>query len=167
MRETDPLDKLARLYLKEVVTRHGIPVSIICDRDPRFASNFWRSLQNALGSSSRLNGCIADRDSSVRSYADLKRKPMGIQNGGDNSFARMFRLERGRTVLENGEVKTLDFILLRNGSKLVGREVNRLKRSRIPLVMVRWKSMEVLRSRWDVKIMSEENIHASSPRRTL
>ncbi|GJT90030.1 reverse transcriptase domain-containing protein [Tanacetum coccineum] len=45
MRETDPLDKLARLYLKEVVTRHGIPVSIICDRDPRFASNFWRLLR--------------------------------------------------------------------------------------------------------------------------
>nr|GEU60550.1 reverse transcriptase domain-containing protein [Tanacetum cinerariifolium] len=34
MKETDPMDKLARLYLKEVVTRHGIPVSIICDRDP-------------------------------------------------------------------------------------------------------------------------------------
>nr|GFB97582.1 retrotransposon protein, putative, Ty3-gypsy subclass [Tanacetum cinerariifolium] len=34
---------------KEVVTRHGIPVSIISDRDPRFASNFWRSLQNSLG----------------------------------------------------------------------------------------------------------------------
>ncbi|GJV85939.1 putative reverse transcriptase domain-containing protein [Tanacetum coccineum] len=49
MREADPLDKLARMYLKEVVTRHGIPVSIICDRDSRFASNFWRSLQNALG----------------------------------------------------------------------------------------------------------------------
>ncbi|GJW53176.1 putative reverse transcriptase domain-containing protein [Tanacetum coccineum] len=39
----------SRLYLKEVVTRHGIPISIICDRDPRFASNFWRSLQHALG----------------------------------------------------------------------------------------------------------------------
>ncbi|GJS62247.1 putative reverse transcriptase domain-containing protein [Tanacetum coccineum] len=49
MREIDPMDKLARIYLKEVVTRLGIPVSIICDRDPRFASNFWRSLQNALG----------------------------------------------------------------------------------------------------------------------
>ncbi|GJR91637.1 putative reverse transcriptase domain-containing protein [Tanacetum coccineum] len=49
MRETDPMDKLARIYLKEVITRHGIPVSIIYDRDPRFASNFWRSLQNALG----------------------------------------------------------------------------------------------------------------------
>ncbi|GJW97367.1 putative reverse transcriptase domain-containing protein [Tanacetum coccineum] len=49
MRETDPMEKLARMYLKDVVTRQGIPVSIICDRDPRFASNFWRSLQKALG----------------------------------------------------------------------------------------------------------------------
>ncbi|GKD36103.1 putative reverse transcriptase domain-containing protein [Tanacetum coccineum] len=51
MRKTDPMDKLARMYLKEVVTRHRIPLSIICDRDPRFASNFWRSLQIALGNS--------------------------------------------------------------------------------------------------------------------
>nr|GEX55457.1 reverse transcriptase domain-containing protein [Tanacetum cinerariifolium] len=51
MRETDLMEKLARMYLKEVVTRHGIPVLIICDRDPRFASNFWKSLQKALGTS--------------------------------------------------------------------------------------------------------------------
>ncbi|GJZ91476.1 putative reverse transcriptase domain-containing protein [Tanacetum coccineum] len=49
MRETDPMNKLARLYLKEVVMRHGILVSIICDRDPRFASNFWRLFQKAMG----------------------------------------------------------------------------------------------------------------------
>ncbi|GKD95828.1 putative reverse transcriptase domain-containing protein [Tanacetum coccineum] len=49
MRETDPMEKLARMYLNEVVTRHEIPVLIICDRDLRFASNFWRSLQKALG----------------------------------------------------------------------------------------------------------------------
>ncbi|GKB31141.1 reverse transcriptase domain-containing protein [Tanacetum coccineum] len=40
MRETDPLEKLARMYLKEVVTRHGIPISMIFDRDPRFESHF-------------------------------------------------------------------------------------------------------------------------------
>nr|GEX90907.1 reverse transcriptase domain-containing protein [Tanacetum cinerariifolium] len=57
IRETDPMDKLARIYLKEVVTRHGILISIISDRDPRFASNFWRSLQNALGT--RLDLSIA------------------------------------------------------------------------------------------------------------
>ncbi|GJZ11709.1 putative reverse transcriptase domain-containing protein [Tanacetum coccineum] len=49
IRETDPMEKLARMYLEEVVTRYGIPVSIICDRDPKFPSNFWRSLQKALG----------------------------------------------------------------------------------------------------------------------
>nr|GEU36415.1 putative reverse transcriptase domain-containing protein [Tanacetum cinerariifolium] len=49
MKETDPMDKLARLYLKEVVTRHGIPILIICERDPRFTSNFWKAFQKAMG----------------------------------------------------------------------------------------------------------------------
>ncbi|GKA84097.1 putative reverse transcriptase domain-containing protein, partial [Tanacetum coccineum] len=49
IRENDPLDKLARLYLNRIVARHGIPVSIICDRDGRFTSNFWKSFQKALG----------------------------------------------------------------------------------------------------------------------
>ncbi|GJY92270.1 putative reverse transcriptase domain-containing protein [Tanacetum coccineum] len=49
MRETGPMDRLARMYLKEAFTRHEIPVLIIYDRDGRFASNFWRSLQKALG----------------------------------------------------------------------------------------------------------------------
>nr|GEV51218.1 putative reverse transcriptase domain, ribonuclease H-like domain, aspartic peptidase domain protein [Tanacetum cinerariifolium] len=44
-------ERLERMYLKEVVTRHGIPISIIYDRDPRFALNIWRSLQKALGAS--------------------------------------------------------------------------------------------------------------------
>nr|GEX60647.1 reverse transcriptase domain-containing protein [Tanacetum cinerariifolium] len=47
--ENDPLDKLARLYLNRIVARHRIPVSIICDRDGRFTSNFWKSFQKALG----------------------------------------------------------------------------------------------------------------------
>ncbi|GKE00859.1 putative reverse transcriptase domain-containing protein [Tanacetum coccineum] len=49
MKENDSIDKLTRQYLKEVVTRHGVPVSIISDRDGRFTSQFWKSLQNALG----------------------------------------------------------------------------------------------------------------------
>ncbi|GJV22469.1 putative reverse transcriptase domain-containing protein, partial [Tanacetum coccineum] len=49
MRENDSMGKLAKLYLKEVVTRHGIPVSIICDREDRFMSGFWRAFQKALG----------------------------------------------------------------------------------------------------------------------
>ncbi|KAI3811085.1 hypothetical protein L1987_20801 [Smallanthus sonchifolius] len=49
IKETDKLDKLTRIYLKEVVSRHGVPISIISDRDARFTSRFWQSLQKALG----------------------------------------------------------------------------------------------------------------------
>ncbi|GKA19682.1 putative reverse transcriptase domain-containing protein [Tanacetum coccineum] len=45
----DSMEKLTRLYLKEIVCRHGVPISIILDRDSHFTSNFWRSLQEALG----------------------------------------------------------------------------------------------------------------------
>nr|GFB66398.1 putative reverse transcriptase domain-containing protein [Tanacetum cinerariifolium] len=49
IRENDPMDKLARLYLDRIVTRHRTPVSIIYDRDGRFTSNFWKTFQKALG----------------------------------------------------------------------------------------------------------------------
>ncbi|GJQ90084.1 reverse transcriptase domain-containing protein [Tanacetum coccineum] len=49
MREDDTLEKLTRQYLKEVVSRHGVPVSIISDRDGKFTSHFWKSLHKALG----------------------------------------------------------------------------------------------------------------------
>ncbi|GJV74217.1 putative reverse transcriptase domain-containing protein [Tanacetum coccineum] len=49
MREDDMLEKLTRQYLKEVVSKHRVPVSIISDRDGKFTSHFWKSLHKALG----------------------------------------------------------------------------------------------------------------------
>ncbi|GJZ98929.1 putative reverse transcriptase domain-containing protein [Tanacetum coccineum] len=49
MKETDTMEQLMRLYLKEVVLRHGVSVSIISDRDSRFTSHLWLSLQKAFG----------------------------------------------------------------------------------------------------------------------
>ncbi|GJV74071.1 putative reverse transcriptase domain-containing protein [Tanacetum coccineum] len=49
MNEKYKMEKLTGLYLKEIICRHGVPVSIISDRDPRFTSRFWRSLQKSLG----------------------------------------------------------------------------------------------------------------------
>ncbi|GJV27246.1 reverse transcriptase domain-containing protein [Tanacetum coccineum] len=43
------METLTRLYIKEIVSRHGVPISIISDRDSHFTSRFWQSLQNALG----------------------------------------------------------------------------------------------------------------------
>ncbi|GJU65693.1 putative reverse transcriptase domain-containing protein [Tanacetum coccineum] len=49
MREDYKMDRLARLYLNEIVAIHGVPISIISDCDSRFMSRFWQSMQEALG----------------------------------------------------------------------------------------------------------------------
>ncbi|GKD75457.1 putative reverse transcriptase domain-containing protein, partial [Tanacetum coccineum] len=49
MHEDYKMGRLARLYLNEIVARHGVSISIISDRDSRFTSRFWQSMQEALG----------------------------------------------------------------------------------------------------------------------
>nr|GFB28703.1 putative reverse transcriptase domain-containing protein [Tanacetum cinerariifolium] len=49
IREDYKMEKLARIYINEIVARHGVPVSIISDRDGRFASHLWQALQEVLG----------------------------------------------------------------------------------------------------------------------
>ncbi|GJV84164.1 putative reverse transcriptase domain-containing protein [Tanacetum coccineum] len=46
---TDSMETLTRLYIKEIVSRHEVPISIISDRDSHFTSRFWQSMQSALG----------------------------------------------------------------------------------------------------------------------
>ncbi|GKE00207.1 putative reverse transcriptase domain-containing protein [Tanacetum coccineum] len=55
MREDYKMDRLARLYLNEIVARHGVPISIISNRS-RFTSRFWQTMQEALGT----RACILD-----------------------------------------------------------------------------------------------------------
>ncbi|GKA72318.1 putative reverse transcriptase domain-containing protein [Tanacetum coccineum] len=105
------MEKLTQLYLKEIVCRHGVPISIISDRDSKFASRFWRSLQGALGTqldmstsyhpqtdgqSERtiqtlediLRACVIDFGghlfvgvSRQKSYADVRRRPLEFNVG--------------------------------------------------------------------------------------
>nr|GFA10775.1 reverse transcriptase domain-containing protein [Tanacetum cinerariifolium] len=110
VREDGTLEKLTRQYLKEVVSKHGVPVSIISDRDGRFTSHFWKSFNKALGT--RLDMSTAyhpetdDRQLTgpeiihettekivqiksriqvardrQKSYADVRRKPLEFQVG--------------------------------------------------------------------------------------
>ena len=53
VKETDSTEKLTRLYLKEVVARHGVPISIISDRDSRFTSRFWQIPSRSFGYKAR------------------------------------------------------------------------------------------------------------------
>nr|GEU86822.1 hypothetical protein [Tanacetum cinerariifolium] len=101
MRETDLMEKLARMYLKEVVTRHEIPVSIICDRDPSIKATPFEALygrkcrsplsQAEVGEAQLLDPELIQETTKKiiqskqriqaahdrqKSYANLKRKPM-------------------------------------------------------------------------------------------
>nr|GFA93800.1 retrotransposon protein, putative, Ty3-gypsy subclass [Tanacetum cinerariifolium] len=103
MKKMDSIEKLAQLYLKEIVCRHGVPVSIISDRDSLFTSRFWETLQKALGTQLNLSTAyhpktdelirettekiiqiknrLVTARSCQKSYADVKRKPMEFKVG--------------------------------------------------------------------------------------
>ena len=49
VRMTFILERFFRLYIREIIRLHGVPVSIVSDRDPRFTAHFWRSFQKAMG----------------------------------------------------------------------------------------------------------------------
>ncbi|GJY81689.1 putative reverse transcriptase domain-containing protein [Tanacetum coccineum] len=98
MCEDYKMGRLARLYLNEIVARHGVPISVISDCDSRFTSRFWQSMQEALGT--RLDISMAyhpqiDGQSELniqtledmlralekKSYADKRRKPLDFSIG--------------------------------------------------------------------------------------
>ncbi|GJW95782.1 reverse transcriptase domain-containing protein [Tanacetum coccineum] len=86
-RETDSMETLTRLYIKEIVSRHGVPISIISDRDSHFTSRFWQSLQSALGTQLDMSTAYhPETDGQTardrqRSYANIRRKPLEFQVG--------------------------------------------------------------------------------------
>ena len=49
VRMTFTLERFYRLHIQEIVWLHGVPVSIVSDRDPRFTAHFWRSFQKEMG----------------------------------------------------------------------------------------------------------------------
>nr|GEV58531.1 putative reverse transcriptase domain-containing protein [Tanacetum cinerariifolium] len=240
IRENDPLDK-ARLYLNRILARHGIPVSIICDRDGRFTSNFWRSFQKALGTNismgtayhpktngqsertiqtlkDMLRACVIDfgkgwvkylplcefsyinsEHASIKAapyealYGQKCRSPRGKLNpryvGPFKVLAKVgkvaYRLELPQELsrvhhtfyvsnlmkcyADEPFVMPLEGIhvddrlqFVEEPVEIMEREIKRLKRSRIPLVKVRWNSRRGPEFTWEHKIRSERNTHISS-----
>ena len=49
------MDRLAQLYVNDIVTKHGVLISIVSDRDSRFTSNFWKSFQREIGTKLKMN----------------------------------------------------------------------------------------------------------------
>jgi hypothetical protein len=55
MKMTNPINKLAKIYVNEVVRLHGVPVSIISNQDPRFTSRLWPNIHRAMGTNLNIS----------------------------------------------------------------------------------------------------------------
>nr|GEV41521.1 putative reverse transcriptase domain-containing protein [Tanacetum cinerariifolium] len=177
MRETNPMEKLATMYLKEVVVRHGIPISIICDHDPRFASNFWKSLQKALGTSLDMSTTHhpetnGQSERTIQTIEDMLRAcAIDVGKGWVNNlslvefsytnsyhasikaapFEALYEVPCRRTLAVPLDGLHFDDKLhfVEEPIEIIDQEVKLLKRSHIPLVMVQWNSWRGPEFTWE------------------
>ncbi|GJX38793.1 putative reverse transcriptase domain-containing protein [Tanacetum coccineum] len=95
------MERLTRLYMKEVVSRHGVPVLIISNKDSRFTSRFWQSLQKALGT--RLDMSIVHLPLVEFSYNNSYHT--SIKAASFEALYGRLTLERCDTFWQTGKVK--------------------------------------------------------------
>ena len=82
---------MTSLYISEIVKLHGVPSSIVSDRDPRFTSRFWESLNKALGTKLRLSSAYhpqtdGQTERTNQSLEDLLRACVLEPKGSWESF---------------------------------------------------------------------------------
>ena len=87
---------MAKLFLHNIVRLHGVPESIVSDRDPRFTSNFWKSLWTQLGTKLHISTAFhphsdgqterANRtlEEGLRAYVSMRHDDWDEEDGKDN-----------------------------------------------------------------------------------
>ncbi|GJX21580.1 putative reverse transcriptase domain-containing protein [Tanacetum coccineum] len=81
MREDYKMDKLARLYLNEIIARHDMPILIISDRDSRFTSRFWQSMQEDFGGSWDVHLPLVKLSYNNNYHSSMRCAPFGALYG--------------------------------------------------------------------------------------
>ncbi|GKB38219.1 putative reverse transcriptase domain-containing protein [Tanacetum coccineum] len=99
MKETDSMEKLTRQYLKEVVSRHGVPVLIISDRDGRFTSQFWQSLQNAPGTQLDMSMTVTSESFVIQDWSIGESSTSGTSSTYGFTLSVFRRFESVPTVV--------------------------------------------------------------------
>ncbi|GJW15711.1 putative reverse transcriptase domain-containing protein [Tanacetum coccineum] len=169
MREDYKMDRLARLYLNEIVARHGVPISIISDRDSRFTSRFWQTMQEALGNrldmsttyhpqtdgqsertiqtlEDMLRACVLDFEGSWDVHLPLVE--FSYNNSYYSSVRKCLADPTLRIPLDEIQVDA-KLNLVEEPMKSLEKEFKKFKRSRIAIVKVRWNSKRGPKFTWE------------------
>ncbi|GKA49750.1 putative reverse transcriptase domain-containing protein [Tanacetum coccineum] len=164
------MERLAGIYINEIVARHGVPMSIISDHNSRFSSHFWRAFQKALGVvqfgkkgklAPRYVGPfeIVERVGPVAYHLRLTRELSCIH---DTFYVLNLKKCLADTDLQVHleEIKIDDKLyFIEEPIEIVDREVKRLKRSWIPIVKVCWNSRRGAEFTWE----REDQFNAKYP----
>ncbi|GJX92928.1 putative reverse transcriptase domain-containing protein [Tanacetum coccineum] len=163
MREDYKMERLARLYLNEIVARHGVPISIISDRDSRFTSRFWQSMQEALGT--RLDMSTAyhpqtdgQSERTIQTLEDMLRAC--VLDFGGSWDVHLLLVEFSYNNSYHSSVRCAPFealygrkcrspIMWAEPVEILEREFKKLKHSRIVIVKVQWNSKRGLEFTWE------------------
>ncbi|XP_040951522.1 uncharacterized protein [Gossypium hirsutum] len=133
------LQKLAKLYISKIVRLHGVLVSITSDKDPRFASQFWRKTHKALdlrldfNTAFHLqNNCQSERV--IQILEDMLRR-----NHSNLTH-----------IVPVGEIKVKpDLTFEEESVQIMDRDVKPLRRKYIPLVKVIWRNHSTEEATWE------------------
>nr|GEU75569.1 putative reverse transcriptase domain-containing protein [Tanacetum cinerariifolium] len=143
LKETNPMEKLARMYLKEVVTRHGIPNLIICDHDPSVILKVfpWNGIVR-FGKRGKLNPRyvrlfkVLEKVGVVAYKLELPEGLGRVHNMFYVSNLKKCHADKPLAVPLDGLHFDDKLHFVEEPVDIVDREVKRLKQSRIPLVKV-------------------------------
>nr|GEX20902.1 retrotransposon protein, putative, Ty3-gypsy subclass [Tanacetum cinerariifolium] len=134
MKMTNSMEKVTQLYLKEIVCRHGVPISIVSDRDSKFASRSRNDTRDNREDSADKKWLLTAR-SHQKSYADVRRRPLEF-NVRDKVMLKCLVDEN--MIIPLKEIQLDDKLhFIEEPMEIMDREVKQLKQSRIPMVKVR------------------------------
>ncbi|GJR25999.1 putative reverse transcriptase domain-containing protein [Tanacetum coccineum] len=156
IRESHPMERLARMYLKEVVTRNRIPVSINCDRDPRgYAAmlcviTLERPMGFQVGDIVMLKVLPWDKGV-VRFGQTGEAKPLDIFDFQvlEKLEPLLYKLSFLKTIPLDGLHIDDKLHFIEEPVEIMDHEVKRLKQSCILIVKVRWNSRKGLDFTWE------------------
>nr|GEV85753.1 reverse transcriptase domain-containing protein [Tanacetum cinerariifolium] len=170
VKEIDSMEKLMRQYSKKVVSRHGVSVLIISNRDSTFTSHFWQSLNKALDTQLDMSTAYhlqtgGQSERTIQTIKDMLHAcVIDIEKGWDRhlpliefSYNHSYHTSIKATPFEAlyGPIPLIEIQIddklnfVEEAVKIMDREVKRLKQSCIPIVKVRWNSRRNPEFTWE------------------
>ncbi|KAL5567803.1 hypothetical protein UlMin_024378 [Ulmus minor] len=112
--ELDPTLFRIREAVEKIIRLHGVPVSIISDRDSRFTSAFWRSVQRAMGTKLKFSTAFhpqtdGQTERTIQTLEDMLRACVMEFKGGWSNRQKSYADRRRRPL----EFKEGDFVFLK------------------------------------------------------